>query len=675
MFESKGSPMSKLSLFTLFLGSSLLLNCAANTFQQPPIIKKAIRQSLIGSEAGVDDLEQFIKDNPDDAKIARHMLYAGELRRLQGDYKEARNWFNKIVEEFPTADEKNVARLGMAVIDYDSGKSDQIKVLRTIEENAAFTPDSLNADRYLSLYLEEDPEGDIAQRYATKSRLYAISHPKTQSRLEAILPSQDNTEDLETVENTDTEPEKNLNPTEMLEAALSEKNWDEAIAISEEFLTQFPDSEYVSFVQASLDRANTQDPFQLTKVAILLPMTGKYAPAAKAIQQSLEFSNAGRVNLQFYDSGWVEEAIEKPEFEKDKEGHLVDQEAFDAWQEKEAESKKSLQLTIDAKINELIKKIVTEDGCSLIIGPLLKEVAPPAAKAAMDYQIPLISLSKSDDVLKHGEFIYRISIPVNQQVTALVDHAMDQRSWTTFVAMVPDNEYGKTALELFQAEVEKKGGQVLRSVFYDPKATSFLNEARTLGLKSENRPTERQLEKDPTLDHPTMDFDAIFIPDNHRRLPSVASSLAFEEFSIGSFRINRHAEPTHAIGLNGWNNPSVTDSQYLANGIFVDAYWVNSSNETVQNFVKTYQETNKRAPNMYDALSQDAMNLAFEIISTQPSSRTELNTKIPTVVLSKPVTGGTKFNEKRDLDRTLSIFVIKKNGIREWQAPPEDGKD
>ena len=65
--------MSKLSLFTLFLGSSLLLNCAANPFQQPPVIKKAIRKSLAGSEGGVEDLERFIKSHPDNDKIARHM--------------------------------------------------------------------------------------------------------------------------------------------------------------------------------------------------------------------------------------------------------------------------------------------------------------------------------------------------------------------------------------------------------------------------------------------------------------------------------------------------------------------------------------------------------------------------------------------------------------------------
>ena len=239
-----------------------------------------------------------------------------------------------------------------------------------------------------------------------------------------------------------------------------------------------------------------------------------------------------RLNLQFYDTGWIEEKIEKPEFEKDKEGNIVDQEAYDKWQAEEEKRKEELQDKISTQTNDIVKKVVTEDGCSLIIGPLLKEVALHAAASAKAYQIPLISLSKSDAVLDYGDFIFRFSIPVTQQVTALVDHAMDQREWKTFVAMVPDNEYGKNAFTIFKSEVEKKGGQVLRSVFYDPKATSFLNEARELGLKPEKRPTEKELEKDPTLDHPTVDFDAIFIPDNHRRLPSVASSLAFEEFQL-----------------------------------------------------------------------------------------------------------------------------------------------
>ena len=671
--------MSKLSLFTLFLGSSFLLNCAANPFQQPPLIKKAIRKSLAGSDVAVDDLEDFIEENPDHEKVARHMLYAGELRRLQGDYRGARKWFERIVADHPTSEEKSVAWLGMAVIDYDSGKLDQIQILKTAKENPNLTPDSLNADRYLILYAaEEEPESDIALRYAAKAKTYGLSHPKTQARLESVFAIADEADVKKEDKASDKkEPEApdEIDPVQFLELTLAEKNWEKAIKFSEEFLAQYPDSDHYQFVEASLERAKAKDPFQSTKVGVLLPLTGKYAPAAKAIRQSLEFSNAGRLNLVFYDTGWVEEKVETPEFEKDKEGNIVDQEAYDKWQEEEKTREAALLEQITSQTNEVVKKAVTQDGCAMLVGPLLKEVAPIAAAVSKAYQVPMISLSKSDEVLEYGEYIYRISIPVNQQVTALVDHSMDQRGWTKFVAMVPDNEYGRKAFALFQDEVKKKDGQVLRHVFYDPKATSFMEEARQLGLKPEKRPSEKEIEKDPTIDHPTMDFDAIFIPDNHRRLPSVAASLAFEEFSIGSFRINRHAEPTYAIGLNGWNNPSITDSQYLINGVFVDAYWAKSEKESVQQFVLAYKENFSRLPNMYDALSQDAMELAFAILQEQPVSRSDIKDKLPTVTLTAPVTGGTMFGADHDLARTLSIYTVKKDGIREWKPPEEETKD
>ena len=100
-----------------------------------------------------------------------------------------------------------------------------------------------------------------------------------------------------------------------------------------------------------------------------------------------------------------------------------------------------------------------------------------------------------------------------------------------------------------------------------------------------------------------------------------------------------------------------------------------SEKESVQQFVSKYQENFNRLPNMYDALSQDAMDLAFAVVQEQPASRVEVRSKIPTVILTDPITSGTQFGENRNLVRTLSVFTVKKNGIREWKPPEEEAKD
>ena len=243
--------------------------------------------------------------------------------------------------------------------------------------------------------------------------------------------------------------------------------------------------------------------------------------------------------------------------------------------------------------------------------------------------------------------------------------------------MVPDNEYGQKALETFTAEVEERGGTVLRSVSYDPAATSFLNEARVLGLKPDPRPSPKKLEKDPTLDHPVIDFDAIFLPDNHRRVPLVVSALAYEEFSLGTFRINRHAKPTYVMGLSGWNNPGIVDKggQYLINGVFVDAFWMGNEKESIQQFVAAYRESFEKPPNIYDALSYDVIQLATTTLDPNSENRQGVLGNLQTAYIQNPITGGSQFAENRDLDRVFDVLVIKRSGIKIWEAPENPDKE
>ena len=92
-------------------------------------------------------------------------------------------------------------------------------------------------------------------------------------------------------------------------------------------------------------------------------------------------------------------------------------------------------------------------------------------------------------LLKNPE-VHQVSVATKQQVEALVNHAVDVKGWKTFVAMVPQNDLGLETLETFKTAVEAKGGTVLRHIEYPENATSFVEEARRLGLKSEIRPTQ-----------------------------------------------------------------------------------------------------------------------------------------------------------------------------------------
>ena len=611
------------------------------------------------TNSAIQNLETYITENPSSSKAPLHMIYAGELRRLNGDTQIARRWFESVAEKFPGSDEKSVAVLGMAVIDIDmGGKGSLIDTLQITPEEEV--PDTLNADRYRLLYLHHLSDNpDLADVYFQKAEEYARSHPTTQQRIAALTGMISTS-----VETTTTNSDDILTS---LESASKAKEWSLVDSLATDFLDANPTSEHRLQVEAFQQRAEAQDPFEANRIAILLPLTGKYAPASEAIKQSLVFANTSQLELKFYDTQFDIESPEPEKAAEPKEDNT--QEAEEAEQKVEPTEE---EIAIEAQA--LIRKIVIDDGCSMIVGPLLKDSVQPLAEAAQAYRIPMISLAKPKEALEKGDHIFRVSVSIDQQVNTLINHAVDERGWTKFVAMIPDNEFGNNALEAFTAAAELRGATVLRSVSYDPAATSFLAEARQLGLKSEIPPTPAKLEKDPTLDQPVVDFDAIFIPDNYRKVPSVVSALAYEEFSVGTFRINKYAEPTYVMGLNSWNHPSIVDKggQYLVNGIFVDAFWIGNEKESTQQFVTQYQEHFEKAPNFYSALSYDVMQLIQATLSANTESRSDVLTNLKSAYVPDPITGGSQFAIDRDLDRVLDVFVIKRGGIKVWKSPTEN---
>ena len=661
--------MRTFKLSTLLLCSTLFINCSAGPFGANSH-RKIVRTGLIDAGMAAEMVEDGLTDASESEK-ASLLLLAGEYRRLNGEYKEARVWFQQLVEGYPTSSEKNAGTLGMALIDFESGKSQSLDTIRTALEEGV--PDSLNADRYRVLFLAEmDKEGPLATRYRTKAASYASSHPISQSHYDRdIGPVGDSNNEDGNIERTDDEgvmtEEERL---QTMKLALESKDWGTVIASAETFAKDFPESEYQFLSQAYRDRATAEEPFVNNRIAIFLPLSGRYGPAAQAIQNSMQFALGAdsNIELKFYDTGWEPMApLTFADPEKPTEEELAAQEKWNADTE-------ALLITAGENAQALVKKAVIEDGCGLMVGPLLTDIAPSVAKAASAYGIPMLSLANSSSITEEGPEIHQVSVATKQQIDALVAHAVDIKGWKTFVAMVPKNNLGTEALDAFKVAVEAKGGTVLRHIEYPENATSFVEEARRLGLKSEIRPTEKQLEKDPTLDHPTIDFDAIFIPDNHRKTPLVTSALAAEEFSIGNFRINRHAQPVGVMGLNKWNHPSVVKNggQYMQNGIFVDAFWNEASDETTQDFVTRFSEEFGKAPNIINATAYDAIQIGKQVFRSPQSSRGTIGNTLHSSVFSQMVTGASGFGEEQILQRELHIITIKRDRLEQWQPESED---
>ena len=604
-----------LLLIMLALGPALaapgLLKGNSPALSAPTIVNQARALSATDRMEAIAVLEDYLAQGKDEELMAIVTLEAGEQRRLHGDLETARAHFQAVTKRWPEHPAKEAALLGMALIAYDSGHAsgNSLATLRMVPDELA-TP-TMNADRYRILALQAEQEGaaerelkllveqaylgaaEDAEVLARVDRSLAHMAPeKEQARAEVAQLEQDT---------SDAADEAAL---QRAQGALRAGDMAQAKRHAEELLRDYPESEYVRAAEWVVMRADANNPYNPKTVGVLLPLSGKYAPAASQLRGTLEMGFEGTgTKLVVLDTGGTGEGAK-------------------------------------AKLKELVLK----HGAAAIIGPLTQDEAYPAVAEAQAAGVPLVSLSQSPDQTDVGDWIFQTALTPEQQVKGLLKEMMDQRMARRFAIMAPDTPYGRAAKDTFVEQVMKRGGTVDTILFYDPKQKDFRADARKLPK--------------------SLPFDAIFIPDSHSRVAMIASSLAYEEYAIGSFSPGKGKTPVPLIGLNGWHNErlAATGGKYVERCVFVDAFY--AEDPAVGSFVRLYENRFNRTPGVLDATAYDTAKLVAVAVASQAQDRGAFRAALNGAALSNPTSGGNKFDSQREVARSLHAFTIEDGEMR-----------
>jgi ABC-type branched-subunit amino acid transport system substrate-binding protein len=508
----------------------------------------------------------------------------------------------------------------------------------------------MNADRYRLLARIAADEGSNpsqVKEYVRKAVVFSQGDASVEARVRAYLADLLSTEQSSGL--ADAPPAGSPGAEEASRdrviAALDSGEHARVIDMGERFLATWPDSPWERQIGYAVKRAQAGDKVVAGKIGVLLPLTGEFSPAGKRIKQDIELAvdrGGGRVQLV-----WIDAAAE------------------------------------GSSASEHIEKLVLEDGVVAVLGPLLKDHVMEAAETAQAIGVPMVALSQSQKPTEAGELVFRGFLPLEQQVDALLEHAMGERGWDSFAVLHPQSPYGESTRDLFAAAVERKGGKVASVVSYPPDAKDFLEAARELGqkdykgdrasewyrLRADAKRAGEDLDK--LVLPPKVEYDAIFIPDNWRRVSLVASSLAYEEFAVGDFRPHRHAERVPLLGLNGWNHPRIveTGGQYVQKAVFVDAFDARSKDSAVQDFVADYKQALGRRPGVIDAVTWDATRLLMAAVVAGGPDRNAVREELTEARLTNPVAGGGRFGDDREVDRVLVVLTVADERIRPWVAP------
>ena len=572
-------------------------------------------------------LKQIQTSNTDKDKTLS-MLQLAEQYRLSSRINEAKSLYSAASKSNSASTFANAIDVGLALIYASQSKTKE--AIRTLEENMESR--NIFATQRASIYAElarqafKDGDQETAIYYAQLAREKSI--PQNKEQVEKTIASIGEQEAVQAPSTVVEEEQES--PLSFLQNVMREGDLEQASTFIATLAEQTLDEKTQKYIQASELRIEAKDPFFADKLGVMLPISHeKYAPVATAFQQSIEYSNSQLpipFKLVFFDT----------------KGDPV-------------EAQKGVQ------------QLVTQDGCSVILGPLLKTTVQGAAESAQQFEVPMLTLSKENTPLEEGDFIFYVNLSPERQLSDLIEHHITEKQNMRFAALAPDTESSKALIEQFEQEVVRMNGTFVRSQFYPPETTDFRETARIFSDKTDPKIKPDDIDSIP----PRADFDVLFIPDNYRKTPLITSALAYEGFKIGTFDAGHDIPKTHIIGLNSWNNPKIIRSsgQYMIGGLFMDAIWMNSDTPEFVTFRDGFVEVLQRNPNIFDAILFDT--LQFAALAHTSASRYDVQSNIQTQSISKALTGGLRFREDRELDRSLILLELKKDGIYPWVAPEE----
>jgi outer membrane PBP1 activator LpoA protein len=224
---------------------------------------------------------------------------------------------------------------------------------------------------------------------------------------------------------------------------------------------RFPNHPAAQFVQTeeATSSFNDHSPVSLERVAVLLPLTGRYSAAANAIRDGMLAAyyedrqhDSGIRQIHFYDSG---------------------------------ESSQNIVSVYQQALN---------DEAQAVVGPLAKEAITTLIRSGQ-IRTPVIALNQIESSLSPPPQLYQFTLAPEQEARQVAERAILDGHHRA-LALVPQGEWGTRILAAFTTRYQELGGQVVAHATYSNNTTSYGNVIKQLLRVADNTPGQRRTDID-----------------------------------------------------------------------------------------------------------------------------------------------------------------------------------
>lgn len=239
-----------------------------------------------------------------------------------------------------------------------------------------------------------------------------------------------------------------------------------------------------------------------------------------------------------------------------------------------------------------------------IIGPLLSRVVERITPIVEKAGLPLITPGATASRLSGlGNGIFRNAATPRFQCHAIAEYGVISLGLKRFAILFPKEDFGMKWAKCFSEEVERLGGEIVHAEPYPLNVTDFSPVIRSLkeaDLKQGGVVETREEKRRQREISYTPGFQAIFLPGDAKKVGLMIPQLAFHNMNN-----------TMLLGTSGWNSPEFVKlaGSYAEGATFIDAFFRESPEPAVQDFVGRYRTRFQQEPDLFAAQAYDAVRL------------------------------------------------------------------
>ena len=594
-----------------------------------PLLASAETAYIEGSlDHALELYTQQVRTFPEDEGTDLALVRMASIYAQRGDRRAAVESCRKLLRFFPESPHAFQANIILAKnllpADY---LSEAREALDDADRRAVTRADKVQAG-FLRAELERR-EGRWTECILRLSRLYDLAEAEQKrSALETIrdLLSQFTDSELERFYRMygDRVPDGYI-PYEQCIRMAASGEWDRARSCLDDFLRDYPNHELAEEARNKLPEYREKQASETHRIGCALPLSGPFEPYGTRVLNGILLA------LNAFD----------PDM-REKMPRLI------------VRDTKSSPETTD----RVIRQLADDEHALAVIGPLGSDSARTAAQTAQELGVPIVVMSQVEGVTEIGPFVFRNSLTPTMQVRTLIRYVALMHGAERFAILYPDNEFGWRMLTTFQDEIRAHDKQLTAQEPYDPDTSDFSMPVRRLIGEQRWAAYARELQRSkqkrnkPDL---KLDFDALFVPDDYRKMLLIAPQLAFHD-----------AEDVVLMGTNLWNSPLLAEKagEHLGKAVFVADYFRKKNDQRADLFETEYLRAYGKDPDFFSALGYDTMNILLSLLAKGlTEDRITLRDQLAELRNFPGLTGLTSFGPTGDADKQLQLLAVRKKRI------------